>query len=302
MDWLLAGDASVRWQVQRDLLEAPPSLYEQERRQVACQGWGKRLLAKQDRDGHWGGGIYSPKWISTTYTLLLLRDMGLPRDNEQARRACEAFFFRGFEQDGGINWFQSRHNSETCVNGMIVALLSYFACPDARLHDVVAYLLREQMGDGGWNCRRIDGAQHSSLNTTIIVLEGLRDYAAFPRAGTLSVARAIERGDEFLLQHHLYKSHRTGKVIDPEMTRLHFPPRWHFDILRGLDYFRSRAAGRDERLKEAVKQVESRQTDDGRWLLNKSWPGRVHFEMERSGGPSRWNTLRALRVLNWWRG
>jgi hypothetical protein len=301
IEWLLRGDPAIRWQVQRDLLEAEPAVYERERQLVACSGWGQRLLARQDADGHWGGGIYSPKWTSTTYTLLLLRDLGLPQDHPQAQRACGHFFFRGLAKDGGVNWFKSIDHSETCVNGMIVALLSYFRSPDPRLHDVAAFLLREQMPDGGWNCRRVQGATHASLHTTMLALEGLREYAAFTGMARDLIAGAIGRGHEFLLRHQLYKSHRTGRVIDTEMTRLHFPPRWHYDILRGLDYFRCTGADRDERMKEAVNQVETRQCDDGRWLLNKAWSGRVYFEMERGGAPSRWNTLRALRVLKWWR-
>lgn len=300
IEWLLQGDPAIRWQVQRDLLGAEPDVFERERARVARTGWGRNLLSKQGANGHWGGGIYSPKWISTTYTLLLLRDLGLPRENRQAQRACATFFFRGLEHDGGVNWFPSRQDSETCVNGMIVSLLAYFRSPDPRLHDVAEFLLRQQMLDGGWNCQRVDGATHGSLHTTILALEGLRDYAACMGAESVVVSRAMERGHEFLLRHRLYKSHRTGRVIDPEMTRLHFPPRWHFDILRGLDYLRSVGATRDVRLKDAVIQVESRQTEDGRWLLNRSWTGRVFFEMEQTGRPSRWNTLRALRVLNWW--
>ncbi len=300
ISWLLKGDPAIRWQVQRDLLDADPSVYEAERGETACVGWGKRLLARQESNGHWGGGIYSPKWTSTTYTLLLLRDLGLPHENPQAQRALDNFFFRGLEHDGGINWFKSLDHSETCVNGMIVGLLAYFHSTDARLHDVVHFLLGEQMIDGGWNCKRIEGATHSSLHTTIIVLEGLREYAAWGMPRSVSVAESVARGHEFVLRHQLYKSHRTGRVIDPEMTRLHFPPRWHFDILRGLDYLRSVEAVRDERLMAAIALIESRRSEDGRWKLASPWPGRVHFDMERTGAPSRWNTLRALRVLKWW--
>ena len=256
------------------------AIYDAERAQVALTGWGKRLLANQTSDGNWGGGLYTPKWTSTTYTLLLLRDMGLPHDNAAARRACVNFFFRGLEKDGGINLFKSIDYSETCVNGMLLSLLSYFHSPDERVHSVARHLLGEEMVDGGWNCRRLRGATHTSLNTTISVLEGLREYAlAFPGTSD-SVSAAIERGLEFLLNHHLYRSHRTGRIVDSEMTRLHFPPRWHYDILRGLDFFRSVNAARDERLSDPIDLLVSRQMPNGRWLLNKPWTGRVHFDLE----------------------
>ena len=299
IDWLLKGDPAIRWQAERDLLHVDAAIYEEERSRITSAGWGKRLLAKQDPGGNWGGGIYTPKWISTTYTLLLLRDFGLPNENAQAQGACCNFFFRGLEHDGGINLFKSLDYSETCVNGMLLSLLSYFRSPDPRIHSVADYLLRQQMQDGGWNCRLGRGATHASFNTTILVLEGFRDYSALAGASD-RVTQAVTRGHEFLLRHQLYKSHRTSRVVDSEMTRLHFPTRWHYDILRSLDYFRSVEAEPDPRMADAIALLRSRRASDGRWPLGRSWPGRVFFDLEVAGKPSRWNTLRALRVLQWW--
>ena len=299
--WLLEGDPSIRWQVMRDLLSAPYQTYETERANVAAQGWGAQLLARQDADGNWGGGIYSPKWKSTTYTLLLLRQLGLPPEHPQALRGCENFFFRGLERDGGINWWKSFRHSETCINGMILTLLAYFRYPDERIHSVAQYLLNEQMPDGGWNCERIKGATHASFHTTISVLEGFSEYlSTYPQA-FVAVKPAVDKAHEFLLQHHLYKSHRTGEVVNPEMTRMHFPPRWRYDFIRALDYFQHVKAPLDERMQAAVSLLlEKRQGQDGGWVLNTPWPGLVYFHMEETGKPSRWNTLRALRVLKWW--
>ncbi len=299
IDWLLRGDPSIRWQAQRDLLHLGADVYDYERARMLRAGWGKHLLAQQDADGNWGGGIYTPKWTSTTYTLLLLRDLGLPQDEARAQRGCANFFFRGLERDGGINLFKSYDHSETCVNGMLLSLLSYFRSQDPRLHSIAGYLLNEQMPDGGWNCRYVLGATHASFHTTISVLEGLRDYRLLA-GSTPQLADAVARGHEFLLNHRLYKSHRTGRIVDSEMTRLHFPPRWHYDILRALDYFRSVGASTDPRMADAVGLLKSHRTPDGRWPLNRSWTGRVFFELESTGKPSRWNTLRALRVLQWW--
>lgn len=299
IQWLLDGDPSIRWQVMRDLLEESQVIYEAEQKKVALQGWGKQLLARQDTDGNWGGGIYSPKWKSTTYTLLLLRQMGLQPGNEQALRGCEKFFSRGLEKDGGINLFKSFRHSETCVNGMFLALLSYFHYPDERVHSVVEFLLGDQMPDGGWNCERIKGATHASFHTTISVLEGLTEYTkTYPQALS-SVSLALDAGREFLLQHRLYQSHRTGNPADPSMTQMHFPPRWHYDFLRGLDYFQAVNATWDERLEPALDLLKSKCGKDGRWAVNAHWPGLVYFHMEEAGQPSRWNTLRALRVLKW---
>jgi hypothetical protein len=302
VQWLLEGDPSIRWQVQRDLLKKPVKVYEAERCKIETEGWGGRLLGHQDKDGNWGGGIYSPKWISTTYTLLALYQLGLPQKNTQARHGCEKFFSRGFERDGGVNLFKSLNYSETCVNGMILALLTYFQFAEPRVHKICEFLLKQQMADGGWNCRSVYGATHASFHTTISVLEGLREYTFLFYPPPVAVVQAIQRGHEFLLRHRLYKSHRSGKVVDPAMTRLYFPPRWHYGFLRALDYFQSVNSARDERMSEAINLLISKQSDDGRWTLNKSWPGKVFFNMEITGKPSRWNTLRALRVLKWWDG
>ena len=300
IDWLLKGDPSVRWQVLRDLLEEPPEIYEKERAKVKAGGWGGRLLSRQDADGKWGGGIYSPKWISTTYTLLLLRQFGLPQNNSQAQKGCKHFLLKGIFRDGGINLFKSIDYSETCVNGMILTLLSYFRFPDERVHAAGDFLLKEQMADGGWNCQRVRGATHASFHTTISVLEGMYEYGqAYPKQA-LTIKKAVRRAHEFLLVHHLYKSHRTGKVSDPAMTRMYFPPRWHYDFLRVLDYFQSIRADYDERMMDAVELLEAKQLLNGRWPAYRRWPGRVFFELEKTGEDSRWNTLRALRVLKWW--
>jgi hypothetical protein len=301
LDWLLAGDPAIRWQALRDLAGANPRTVEREREKVATEGWGARLLARQDPDGTWASGLYSPKWKSTTYTALALRDLGLPVRNKKARAACALLLDEGLCRDGGINYGFWRQ-SETCVTGMVLSILSYFRYDDERLDTVADHLLRQQMPDGGWNCRRPRGATHASMHTTISVLEGLRMYERRGRGRARAARSAQSRGREFLLRHRLFRSHRTGEVIKSEFVRLAYPPRWHYDILRALDYFREVEAPRDERLSDAVSLLEEKRRADGRWNLEHRYRGKVFFEMERLGMPSRWNTLRALRVMRWWRG
>lgn len=301
ISWLLEGDPSIRWQVQRDLLKLPEKKYEAEQKLISKEGWGKRLLDLQDSDGRWGGGMYGPKWISTTYTMLTLRQLGLPQNNPQAKRACKLFLDEGFYTDGGINFFSYAWKySEACVTSMILALLAYFKYPDERIHSVASYLMSQQMSDGGWNCESYKGATHSSFHTTMLALEGLYEYqCAFPeKKKTISKIRG--RGHEFLFAHRLYKSHRTGEIFDTAMTRMTFPHRWRYEFIRALDYFRACDDPKDESMNDAIELLQKKQKKDGLWLLNSGMSGRKYFDLELAGQPSRWNTLRALRILNWW--
>jgi hypothetical protein len=283
----------------RDLLGASKGAVERERRKTAHDGWGARLLARQDPQGTWGGGLYNPKWTSTTYSLLLLRDFGLPASNAQVRRACSLLLDGGLRQDGGIN-FGPVLRSETCITGMTLSILAYFQYDDERLDTIADHLLDRQMPDGGWNCRHPRGATHASVHTTISVLEGLQWYERYRGRKVRELRAAQVRAREFLLIHRLFRSHRTGRIIKTEFTRFAFPPRWHYDILRALDGFQAVNAPRDPRCAEAIDIVHTSRRSDGRWSLEKCHRGKSHFELERLGRPSRWNTLRALRVLKWW--
>jgi hypothetical protein len=302
VDWLLQGDAAVRWQALRDLEGAPEAVWRRERRRVATTGWGRALLDRQRPDGNWGRGPYQPKWTCTTYTMELLRQLGLPPRHPAALRAC-AIDLAALAPDGSPNfWGPRRVTGDACVTGMILAQLAAFEVRDRRVERLVEYALREQLPDGGWNCQRRRGAVHSSFHTTTCVLEGLHAYTGTGRVLARAADEAAARGREFLAVHRLYRSHRTGRVVAPELTRFHFPPQWHHDVLRALDHFRAAGAPRDPRLADAIAVVERRRGRDGRWTLPRPFPGAVHLVLEETGAASRMNTLRALRVLRWWKG
>ncbi len=300
IQWLLEGDHAIRWQTLRDLVNANQIEVERERERIPKQGWGAKLLALQDHSGMWANGIYSPKWTSTTYTMLLLKRFGLPTKNQQALKARKILLDRGFYHDGGINYFKSLNHSETCVTGMILSLLAYFQYEDDRIHALAEHLLAQQMPDGGWNCQSYKGATHSSFHTTISVLEGLLEYEKFQPKNMIAIQQAQQKARDFLLVHRLYKSHRSGEVANPAFTRFSFPPRWHYDVLRALDYFQECQAEQDDRLRDAIELLIKKRKSDGRWVLQNRHPGKTYFEMEKVGEPSRWNTLRALRILKWW--
>lgn len=239
-------------------------------------------------------GTLKPEWTSTTFTLLLLVDMGLDPASDQARRAVELVRSNTKWDHDGQDYFDGE--VEPCINGKTVAIGAYFG---QNVDSIVKRLLAEQLADGGWNCEAERGSTRSSFNTTIAVLEGLLEYEQSGQA-LPGVAAARHRGQEYLLARRMLRRLSTGEMIDRAWTQFSFPTRWHYDVLRGLDYLRSAGVEPDERTAEAIDLVESKRNQDGRWPLENTHPGRVHFDMESGDGqPSRWNTLRALRVLAW---
>ena len=303
LEWLLDSDPAVRWQVLRDLTDAPDDVVAAERARVATEGWGARLLAQRDRDGQWAGGACFPAgwrpdgngqpWTSTLPSLALLRDFGLDPRSDVARETVALVRENCRWEYDGERFFDGE--VEPCINGRTVALGVYFG---EDVDGIVARLLDDQLDDGGWNCWTEDGATVSSFDSTINVLEGLLAYER-ATAGSPQVVGARRRGEEYLLERSLFRRKSTGDVVVPTYLQFSYPPQWHYDVLRAHDYFRDAGGVADERLAEAVELVRSKQQPDGTWLLENTHPGAVHFVMERDGEPSRWNTLRALRVLRW---
>lgn len=297
MAWLLDSDPAIRWQVLRDLASAPPEVVAGERARVAREGWGARLLTLQQDDGNWGGGSYSPKWVSTTYTLLLLRHFGPDPDDPAVRAATDRVAERVLLGSSRQPFFTYR--GELCITGMVLALASTFR-PEHDASAIVDYLLEASLGDGGWNCEwgGPRTSPNSSFNTTLSILEGL---AAFERhrGPTPAVSEQAGRAREYLLERSLFRSKRTGEVIDPKWLLFSFPPRWFYDVLRALDHLQDVATPVDSRIGEALDLVEKKRRKDGTWPLQHHHAGREHFRMEDPGRSSRWNTLRAMRVLRW---
>jgi hypothetical protein len=307
IDWLLDSDPAIRWQVMRDLIGASEGEVAAERARVATEGFGARLLALQADDGRWGGAAWNRGWDSTMHVLMLLRDMGLDLASDQARRAVGLVRDRvtwqgcGPQECDGNAFFEGE--VEPCINGQVAAVGAYFG-QDVR--GIVDRLLGEQLPDGGWNCDAPNGSTRSSFNTTICVLEALLEYERAGN-GTPVVTEARLRGQEYLLERRLFRRRSTGQVIERDRkggaawTRFAFPTWWHYDVLRGLDYLRSAGVPPDERAAEAIELVASKRDGDGRWLLETRYPGLMPVETdEGEGRPSRWNTLRALRVLRWY--
>jgi len=305
IDWLLDSDPSIRWQVMRDLTDSPAEQVAAERARVATEGAGARLLGLQAADGRWGGGAWNHGWDSTMHALSLLREMGLDPAGGEARRAVglvrDRVTWQGCgPQECDDNAFFAGE-LEPCINGQVAASGAYFG---QDVLGVVNRLLGEQLPDGGWNCEAPNRSTRSSFNTTICVLEALLEYERTASGPEVSAARV--RGQEYLLERRLFRRRSTGEVIerdrkgDTTWTRFAFPTWWHYDVLRGLDFLRRAGTVPDERVAEATRLVASKRDGDGRWPLETRHPGRMPVEMdEGEGQPSRWNTLRALRVLRW---
>lgn len=312
--WLLDSDPAIRWQVLQDVLGASADQVASERARIATEGMGAHLLALQGADGRWGGAAWNRGWNSTMHALMLLRDMGLDPASTQARHALGLVHDHvtwkgcGPQQCDDNPFFAGE--LEPCINGQVGAAGAYF-CQE--VSSLIDRLLTEQLSDGGWNCEAENGSTRSSFNTTICVLEALLEHELSVGFNP-DVTSARLRGQDYLLARRLFRRLSTGAVIDsdnkdgfavghnaPAFTRFAFPTWWHYDVLRGLDYLRRANVTPDERVAEAIDLVTSKRGSDGRWSLEVEYPGVMPIDIDGGEGfPSRWITLRALRVLNWY--
>jgi hypothetical protein len=306
MEWLLDSDPALRWQVMRDLGGESVDVVSAERERVAVEGWGAQLLALQDTDGRWDGGTYRPGWVDDTkpffdawtathFSLQLLRDLGVDPASREARLAVS--LVRHNVRWEAIDAVYFDGETEPCINGIALASGAYFG---EAVDGILDRLLMGQLDDGGWNCWAEHGATVSSFHTTICVLEGLFEWQRARGSSETTLETARRKGEEYLLDRGLFRARSTGKIIDPRFTMFSFPTRWYYDVLRGLDYFRWVGATADSRCAEAIELVAAKRDDVGRWPLENIHQGPTSFGMEGPEGfPSRWNTLRAMRVLTW---
>jgi hypothetical protein len=295
IDWLLAGDPAIRWQVMRDLLDEPPEKWERERARVVHEGWVAELLGHQREDGEWPAG----RWTASTWTLLLLVDLGLPEGHPAASRPLKRLLDRFMSPDTEVDGAAMLKRVDLCHLGFWLGLGAHFLGDDKRLPALGEAVLSAQYDDGGWNCqmRNYPNRRHSSFHTTFNVLENARPAAAKGLVSEPAFHKAEARAVEFMLAHRLYRSDRTGEVISERFTHLTYPWHWHYNVVRGLDYMRLTPAISDARLADAVDLLHEKRKPNGRWPLQKRIPGTLLVEMEKPGQESRWNTLRALRVL-----
>lgn len=298
--WLLEGDVSIQYQTYRDLLDSEQSHLQN---RISKEGWGADFLSRRAQNGHWGRGFYQPKWTSTHYTLLTLKNLNISPNHPLIRESVNQVLKHHKAADGGINPAKTTAVSDVCINGMVLNYASYFRSDEDHLVSIVGFLLSQHMHDGGFNCQsNMKGAVHSSLHTTLSVIEGILEYSKNNYQYKVDqLLKTAHESREFILQHRLFRSDKTGKIIDKKMLRLSYPSYWRYDILRALDYFRSAGIAYDSRMEDALAIIIKKKKINGRWNLQSSHPGQTHFDMEKTGEASRWNTLRALRVLRHFR-
>ncbi len=310
LTWLLDSDPAIRWQVMQHLEGSAAEEVAAERRRVATEGWGARLLELQDPDGYWANGAYFPSdtsnlergpdgrllgqpWTATTWALSQLRWFGVDPESSDVLQAVALVKDNASWEYAGEPFFEGE--VEPCVNGQTVANGSYFGVD---VTSIVDRLLGEQMEDGGWNCEQENGSKRGSFDTTIAVIEGLAAFRERSEKAS-DLDEAIERGEEYLLERQLMLRLSNGELINEAWARFSFPNWWHYDVLRGLDHLRTTRRP-DQRVERALDLVENRKGSDGRWKREKVWPGAIHFDVDDpEGQPSRWITLRAMRVLKW---
>ena len=301
IEWLLQGDISIQYQVNRDLLGDNNKNLQN---RIDKEGWGKILLSKRNSNGHWGEGFYQPKWISTHYSLLDFRNLNPNPKNKIISDTIYQVLNSDKALDGGIQLGPSTSNhSDVCVNAMFLNYASYFRTPEKMLFSLVDSILNEKMNDGGFNCRTTrSGAKHSSLHTTISVLEGLYEFQKSEYNYRFQdVQNAIESSEEFILKHRLFLSDRTGQIIHKDFLKMPYPSRWKYDIIRALDYFQYAGRKWDKRMSEAIEILITKKNKNGTWNMQAAHPGQVHFVMEKAGAPGRCNTLRAMRILKYFK-
>ncbi|CAN5536625.1 hypothetical protein BH09BAC6_BH09BAC6_17410 [soil metagenome] len=298
--WLLEGDVSIRYQTYRDLLHIDkPQL----QKQIGSAGWGQQFLSRRLANGHWGKSFYQPKWTSSHYTLLDGKNLKIHPENPMIKESLNLILENEKGPDGGILPIGTDKKSDVCLNGMVLNYSSYFKVKEELLRSVVDFLLSQQMGDGGFNCwSNRKGAIHSSLHSTLSVIEGIAEYKRNGYGYRLAdLAKTQLESQEFILVHQLYLSDRTGELINPNFLKFCYPTRWYYDILKAMDYFRYAKVNYDSRMDAAIAVISRKRTKDGLWKLAAAHPGQKHFDMESAGKPSRWNTLKALRVLDYYK-
>jgi hypothetical protein len=294
--WLLQGDVSIQFQVHRDLLSTHRNDLQQ---RIATEGFGAKFLSKRKDDGNWGQKFYQPKWTSTHYTLLDLRNLCIAPDNPPIKESIAIILQNEKARDGGILPIGTSQLTDLCINGMFLNYASYFETEESDLRTVVDCILAQIMPDGGFNCMsNRTPCVHSSLHTTLSVLEGISEFERNAYTYRLKeLVKAKRAAIEFVLMHRLFLSDRTGELIKKDFLKLSYPRRWKYDILSAMDYFQHAAVKWDNRMAPALRVLLKKRNKDLTWNVQAKHPGQIHFEMEKAGKPSRWNTLRVLRVL-----
>jgi hypothetical protein len=300
INWLMDSDPAIRWQVMKDILHCQPTTWSKERSRLTQSGWCARLLQFQDKSGLWNHSLYNGKWLSTTYSLYLLKTLGLPPGNLQALRGCALLLAQGLYQQKEIRFSRNKNIKDLGVSAIVLSLCCYFGYDAEALARIAEFLVSQQSNEGNWLPDEEPSASDYAFETTLLVLEALLQYQnRYEMDLDTALPESVQKGQEFLLRYNLGLGEQ--RPIKNKWTSFSFPPYWFYDILTALDYFCAFRTNKDKRFQLAIDLLRHKQKG-GQWLLGFCHAGKTYFEMEVPGGPSRWNTLRAIRVLEWWDG
>lgn len=301
LNWILDSDVSLQYLVHKNLLNSPKSLLHELQKKITLEGYGKAYMDARNLQGKWGQRYYNPKWSCTHYVLMDMKLLAYPRSKE-IERIINNILDNEKSPDGGINISTAIRPSDVCVNGMFLNYASYFIGKSDKFDSIIDNIIDMHMNDGGFNCEKVlPGASHSSLHSSICVLEGLLSYIKSGNTYRSDEIKVLQdEALEFILIHHLYKSHKTLKVIHPDMTRFSYPYRYWFDVLRCLEYFVDANIAYDDRMSDAIDLLKSKRLKNGAWKNQGIRKGSTFFDMEKSGSISPINTYRALRVYDFY--
>lgn len=297
-NWLKDSDPSVQYRLERDILNASNHVLTDIQATMLDHGWGYDLMSYQKADGYWNG-YYSPKWISSHYTLQTLRCLNYPK-TLSIKFAINRILNEEKCKDGGISPSRTHNESDCCVNGMFLNIACYYHAQINDLKSVIDYLILAKIEDGGFNCSfNRHKVHHSAFNSTLCVIEGLWEYEKQGYTYRIDEVKQLRKdAEEFLLIHQLYISDKTSKIIDERYCSTHFPYYWRYDLLRVLEYFADSKHPYDIRFENALKWLESRHKEY-RWNVNAHYSGLTYFTMEKAGKPSKMITIKALNVLHY---
>ena len=316
-EWLLEPDnPSVTYLTLTEILGKPEnnSQVKKSKIDIMKKGPVPKILAKQNDEGYWGIAedfYMRSKYKGTVWSLIILAELGADGRDERIKKTCE-FLLKisqdyesgGFSHRGNFNSGGNHNDIIPCLSGnMVWTMIRFGYLNDLRVQKAINWLIKHQRYDDGiaqapegWPYRYEKcWGTHTCHMGIVKTLKALAEIP--PNKRSKSVNNTIENSVNYLFKHHLYKkSHDLSQVGHQDWIKFGFPRLWQTDalemleILINLDYY-------DKRMQDAVDLIVNKQNNEGKWNMERTFNGRFQTSIEPKGKPSKWNTLKALKVL-----